>query len=48
MLAEGTERNGERNIDRSNRASDPVTGRKAVLLILQGIAFCHLTICIVV
>ena len=47
MLTEGTELTGERNVDWRNRAADPVTGRKAVLAVLQGIAFCLLTVCTV-
>ena len=38
----------ERNVDWRNRAVDPVTARKAVLSVLQGTAFCHLTFCTVV
>jgi len=45
MLIVGTERTGEWNVDRRNRAADLVTRRKAVLSVLQGTAFCHLTFC---
>ena len=48
MLSEGTERTGEQNVDWRKRAADPVTGRKALLSVLLGIAFCLLTVCTVV
>jgi len=48
MLTEGTERTGEGNVDWRNIAGDPVKGRKALLSVLQGTAFCNLTVCTVV
>jgi len=45
MLIGGTMWTGERNVDWRNRAADPVTRRKAALSVLQGTAFCHLTVC---
>ena len=36
---------GEQNVDWRNRTADPVTGMKPLLSVLQGTAFCHLTVC---